>query len=132
MSSSDGFVPVFVNLNSMTNYNEVILIDKNTDSFEKLAAFMYQNFRHRIPEEWLANGERTVTKMWVQWNPKGSDFLPRDTQITSANIPALLRLMELRGGVDMIRLWLNEVEEAVYRPKYGNFSDDEEEQQDED
>jgi len=128
MSLADGFVPVIVNLNGMTRNNEVVLIDQNTESFEKLAVFLYQAFRHQIPEEWLANGERTITKMWVQWNQKGDDFLPRETQITDANLPAVMRIIAARGSIDMLRLWLNEVEEAEYKPKYGNSDDDEEEE----
>lgn len=112
MSSSDGLVPVIINLAGQTKINEVVLADENIESFEQLAAFFYQSLRPKIPEFYLEHGERTITQMWVDWNQAGSDFLPLDTEITEGNLRAVLRILAVRRGVDMIRVWLNEIEES--------------------
>lgn len=110
MSSSDGLVPIIINLAGQTRINEVVLADENTESFEVLAASFYQTLRPVIPEFYLEQGERTITKMWVEWNQAGGNFLPMETEINEGNLRAVLRLLAVRRGVDMIRVWLNEID----------------------
>lgn len=110
MSSSDGFVPIIINLAGQTRINEVVLVDENIESFEVLAASFYQSLRPTIPEFYLEQGERTITKMWVDWNQSGGNFLPMETEINNGNLRAVLRLLAVRRGVDMIRVWLNEID----------------------
>ena len=90
--------------------NEVVLADENIESFEILAASFYQSLRPTIPEFYLEQGERTITKMWVDWNQSGGNFLPMETEINDGNLRAVLRLLAVRRGVDMIRVWLNEID----------------------
>lgn len=110
MSSSDGLVPIIINLAGQTRVNQVVLADENIESFEALAVSFYQSLRPNIPEFYLEQGERTITKMWVDWNQSGGNFLPTETEINDENLRAILRLLALRGGVDMIRVWLNEID----------------------
>ncbi|OOQ90742.1 hypothetical protein PEBR_03500 [Penicillium brasilianum] len=110
MSSPDGLVPIIINLAGQTRINEVVLADENIESFEVLAAGFYQSLRPNIPEFYLEQGERTITKMWVEWNQGGANFLPTETEITEVNLRAVLRLLAVRRGVDMIRVWLNEID----------------------
>jgi hypothetical protein len=108
--SSSGLVPVIINLAGQTRINEVVLADENAESFEALATSFYQSLRPNIPEFYLEQGERTITKMWVEWNQGGGNFLPMETEITEVNLRAVLRLLAVRRGVDMIRVWLNEID----------------------
>lgn len=110
MSSSDRLVPVIIFLTGENRLNDVVLADENVESFERLAAFFYQKLRPKIPEYYLEQGERTITKMWVQWNQAGGDFLPFETLIGEGNIRAVLRILAARRGIDMIRVWLNEID----------------------
>jgi len=110
MSSSDGLVPIIINLAGQTRINEVVLVSENTESFEALATSFYQSLRPVIPEFYLEQGERTITKMWVDWNQAGGNFLPMETEINQGNLRAVLRLLAVRRGVDMIRVWLNEID----------------------
>lgn len=109
MPSGDGLIPVLVNLDGQTKISQVALVDENIESFEELATQFYTALRPGIPEFYLEQGERHVTKMWVQWDQTGGSF-PRETEIFEGNIRATLRLVALRGGVDMIRLWLNAID----------------------
>jgi hypothetical protein len=108
--SSDGLVPVIINLAGRTSINEVVLADENAGKFENLAASFYQALRHKIPEFYLEQGERHISQMWVEWNQGGASFLPQETEIFEGNLRAILRLIAARGGIDMIRCWLNEID----------------------
>ncbi|KAJ5619944.1 hypothetical protein N7510_003928 [Penicillium lagena] len=109
MASEDGLLPVIINLAGQTRINEVVLVDENIGSFEQLATSFYSSLRRNIPEFYLQQGERTITKMWVEWNQGGIKFLPLETEIHEENLRAVLRILAIRRGVDMIRVWLNEV-----------------------
>jgi hypothetical protein len=106
---AEGLVPVIINLAGQKPHNSVVLANEN-ESLEELAVSFYQNIRPKIPEFYLEEGERTITKMWVEWNQNGGDHLPTETEINEGNLRAVLRLLALRGGVDMIRVWLNEID----------------------
>ena len=110
MSSIDGSFPIIISLTGDRRTNDVALIDENTESFEELAALLYQSLRPKIPEFYLEQGERTITKLWAQWNHSNNDFLPQETQIVEGNVRAVLRLLAVRRGVDSIRVWLNEID----------------------
>ncbi|KAH7136229.1 hypothetical protein EDB81DRAFT_724986 [Dactylonectria macrodidyma] len=110
MSSSDGLVPVIIYLVGQSRVNDVVLADENTESFEHLAASFYSTLRPKIPEFFLEQGERTITQMWVEWDRGSADLLPQETEIVEGNFRAVLRILALRRGVDMIRVWLNEIE----------------------
>lgn len=110
MSSSDGLVPVIIYLVGQSRVNEVVLADENAESFEQLAGSFYQSLRPKIPEFFLEQGERSITQMWVEWDRGSGDFLPAETEIVEGNLGAVLRLLAVRRGVDMIRVWLNEIE----------------------
>ncbi|KAF9889022.1 hypothetical protein FE257_007999 [Aspergillus nanangensis] len=106
---SDGLVPIIIALDSQTSVNQVVLVDEKIGSFEELAVQFYDSLRPNIPEFYLEQGERTITKMWLDYN-QGGAFLPRDTEINDGNLQAILRLITLRRGQDMIRVWLNEID----------------------
>lgn len=108
--SSDGFIPIIIALDGQTRVNQVVLVDEKVGSFEELAAQFYDSLRPNIPEFYLEQGERTITKMWLDYNQGGADFLPRDTEINDGNLQAVLRLVALRRGQDLIRVWLNEID----------------------
>ncbi|KAJ5832773.1 hypothetical protein N7474_001084 [Penicillium riverlandense] len=110
MASETGLLPVIINLAGQTRINEVVWADENVESFEQLAASFYTSLRHNIPEFYLESGERTITKMWVEWNQGGGNFLPMETEIHEGNLRAVLRILAMRRGVDMIRVWLNEID----------------------
>lgn len=58
--------------------------------------------------------------MWVEWDRGSGDFLPAETEIVEGDLRAVLRLLAVRRGVDMIRVRLNEIEESE---EYGEFDD---------
>lgn len=107
---SDGLVPIIINFDNDTTTNTVVLADENTESFEQLCDTFYQSMRPNLDEFYLQEGERHITKMWVQWCPANDRFLPTKTFIDDTNMRAVIRILGLRRGIDMVAVWLNEID----------------------
>ncbi len=110
MASDDGLIPVIINLDGDTRTSTVVLLNENAESFDEVAEVFYTALRPNIPEFFLQSGERTITKMYVDWEQGQDRFLPTSTEVTGENIKAVARMLRLRGGKDMLRMWLNEIE----------------------
>ncbi|KAL2815404.1 hypothetical protein BDW59DRAFT_166809 [Aspergillus cavernicola] len=109
---SDTLIPILIALPSDINTHQVVLVDENTASFEDLATNLYAGLRPNIDDFYLQSGERHITKAWVEWNQTPNQYFPLKTQFSDGNIRALLRYLDARRGIDIVRVWLNEVEEA--------------------
>ncbi|PGG95460.1 hypothetical protein AJ80_09956 [Polytolypa hystricis UAMH7299] len=108
--AGDSLIPVIIHLDGQTRVNTVVLVDENIESFEELATLFYTTLRPKIPEFYLEQGERHITKMWITWNPGNDRFLPTSTDIDEENIRGCLRILGLRRGADMVGVWLNEID----------------------
>lgn len=105
---SDGVT--IINLAGQTRINEVVLVDENIRSLEQLAASFYSSLRRNIPEFYLQEGERTITKMWVEWNQGDLNSSPWRRKSTKEVSVLCCEFWAIRRGVDMIRVWLKEAD----------------------
>jgi len=111
VTMSDPLIPIMINLDGQSRINQVVLVDEEiTTDFESLCTLLYEQFQPNIPEFYFESGERSITKLYVDWFTEGNPGYPRSTEINDTNMRAVLRLIAMRKGVDVVRVWLNEVD----------------------
>lgn len=96
-------VPIAFKL-SRPNYNDVILLTADM-TLEAVQRTAYEAIRDRIPQVYFdefGGDMEHLGEVWVEWTTTNQSF-PATTAITESNVAAVIQLLELRRGVDVIR-----------------------------
>ncbi|OBT51634.1 hypothetical protein VE04_07198 [Pseudogymnoascus sp. 24MN13] len=96
-------VPIAFKL-SRPNYNDVILLTADM-TLEAVQRTAYEAIRDRIPQVYFdefGGDMEQLGEVWVEWTTTNQSF-PTTTAITESNVAAVIQLLELRRGVDVLR-----------------------------
>ncbi|KAL4879939.1 hypothetical protein BJY04DRAFT_219744 [Aspergillus karnatakaensis] len=83
--------------------NEIVLLSDDM-SLEAVQEAIYLAFKPQIPQIWFDEFGGDMGKMadiWVEWTSTNERF-PQVTNLTETNVAAVLKLLELRRGVDVL------------------------------
>ncbi|KFZ19138.1 hypothetical protein V501_00802 [Pseudogymnoascus sp. VKM F-4519 (FW-2642)] len=96
-------VPIVFKL-SRPNYNDVILLTADM-TLEAVQRTAYEAIRDRIPQVYFdefGGDMEQLGEVWVEWTTTNQSF-PTTTAITESNVAAVIQLLELRRGADVLR-----------------------------
>ncbi|OBT72657.1 hypothetical protein VF21_08576 [Pseudogymnoascus sp. 05NY08] len=89
---------------SRPNYNDVIILTADM-TLEAVQRTAYKAIRDRIPQVFFDEFGGDMEKLgevWIEWTTTNQSF-PATTAITESNVDAVIQLLELRRGVDVLR-----------------------------
>ncbi|KFY81532.1 hypothetical protein V500_11334 [Pseudogymnoascus sp. VKM F-4518 (FW-2643)] len=96
-------VPVAFKL-SDPHYNDVILLTADM-TLEAVQRTAYEAIRERVPQVFFDEFDGDMEKLgevWVEWTTTNQSF-PASTTLTESNVTAVIKLLELRHGVDVLK-----------------------------
>ncbi|KFY52236.1 hypothetical protein V496_08581 [Pseudogymnoascus sp. VKM F-4515 (FW-2607)] len=84
--------------------NDVIILTADM-TLEDVQRTAYEAIRERVPQVYFDEFGGDMEKLgevWVEWTTTNQSF-PESTTITESNVAAVIKLLELRGGVDVLK-----------------------------
>ncbi|KAL2842574.1 hypothetical protein BJY01DRAFT_249060 [Aspergillus pseudoustus] len=96
-------IPIATRIVSGPSLSEVIVLSEEM-SLEEIQVAIYLAFKPNIPQIWQDDYGGEIGKMgdiWVDWTSPNEQF-PRMTPLHDGNVSAVLQLLALRRGVDVL------------------------------
>ncbi|KFY10183.1 hypothetical protein V491_07778 [Pseudogymnoascus sp. VKM F-3775] len=96
-------VPVAFNL-SGPRLNDVIFLSADM-TLEQVQQTAYEAIREQVPQiffDEFGGDMEKLGEVWVEWTTTNQSF-PATTALTETNVAAVVKLLELRRGVDVLK-----------------------------